>query len=147
MGVEGLTPRTVAAVMAMQTVRTATNPLVYGFASELQEFPINDTMTLGDVIKNMEDMRFGNTDISAPVRKMLTEDLDIDALLVYSDGQTNGKNDAIGLRKKYRAEHPLKYVEVNMVPNDLTFVYSADDATFTGFAADLPQSISTFLTV
>ena len=148
-GIAGLTPRVIAAVMAMVTVRTQPNARVVAFSTQLVDFEMSSDMRLEAVVRKMADTLFGATITSLPMRKIINETLDIDALLLYTDMETGAEDEGVleSLMTRYRSDHPLKYVQVAMVPNDLTVSYTKDDAYFSGFSADLPQNISAFLTL
>lgn len=143
-GIEGLTPRTISAVLAM--IHKISNPdtQFVAFCDTLTDFPITNTMRLDDVVAQMARMRFGGTYTALPIRKIIDESLETDSLIMYTDMQTADRETELLLRQ-LRQRQPIKFINVAMVPNKLSFAYSEDDLNVTGFSSDLPATIDAFI--
>lgn len=112
-----VTAREASAVMAMVQARIEPEYLIVGFASKmriptrrvedahLSQLGITKSMRLMDVVREIERLPFGGTDISLPMEEAITQGLDVDAFVVYTDNELGtGRRHPFQALAAYRRE-------------------------------------------
>lgn len=145
-GIRSLSPRVVAATFALIAARTQPDAEILAFATRSTPLHLDSTDTLEAVTDKIQMLDIGHGTHTELAMQAAHDLGDRDSVVLYSDMQTMDRNTERLLRS-YRAKHPLKYVEVAMVPNDLTFAHSENDLTLQGFSTDIPQTINSFITL
>lgn len=164
-GFDNMTAAQAAAAMSLVTI--ATEPLadVVVFDSNARWSNISPSMRLDSVYRDFA-WRGGATDCSAPYRWIIQEGRAYDAVVMYTDSETNidgryssyygGYNyqrpttnyvyDALDAVRGI-GPHDMKAINVAMSANELTFSRKTDVNTLdvAGFSADTPQAISLFV--
>lgn len=101
-GIAGMTPRMVAAAMAMVTVRVEKQSHVVGFTAAsggyggqwgggspgLTRIDITPKMRLDQVVRAMAALPMGGTDCAQPMLHATKEKLEVDAFATYTDNET-----------------------------------------------------------
>jgi 60 kDa SS-A/Ro ribonucleoprotein len=159
-GIEDLSNRTIAAVMAMVTAK-AENPancLFTGFTAAgrrwnsstgITELDINKNMLLREVIKKIDRVDWGSTDCSLPMKYALENKLPIETFVVYTDNETyaGSIHPHIALRNfRKKMNIPAKLIVVATASNGFTIADPSDTGMLdiVGFDSAAPQLISTF---
>jgi 60 kDa SS-A/Ro ribonucleoprotein len=99
-----LSCRDASGVMAMVTMRTEPQTFVTGFTGigggsyygynnlsgldSIKELAINGKMSLTEVIKTISGLPFSRTDCSLPMQYCIKNDIDLDAIIIYTDNET-----------------------------------------------------------
>jgi 60 kDa SS-A/Ro ribonucleoprotein len=149
-GMPSVTPRVGSAAMAMVTMRTESDYLVTGFTTGLEVLDLSPKMRLDDVCDRLENLNFGGTDCSLPMKYALENDLQFDAFVVYTDSETwAGNIHPVEALREYREKTgiPAKLIVVGMEANDFT-IADPDDAGMldvVGFDTTTPSVMSDFI--
>ena len=78
-----------AATIMMAVARSETNYTMKGFSQELQDLDINPGDTLDEVMRKTQNVTFGPTDCSLPMKWAIEHgEKDIDVFVVYTDNET-----------------------------------------------------------
>lgn len=149
MGVEGLTPRSVSAAMAMATMRSEKNWMIMGFSQDFMPLKISPKQRLTDVVDYINCLSFGATDCSLPMQYALKNKIPVDLFVIYTDSETG-----------YWDIHPTQALDIyrqKMGINSRLLVsamtaseFSIADPTdlgmidIVGFSSDTPSIISSF---
>jgi 60 kDa SS-A/Ro ribonucleoprotein len=155
-GMPSVTPRVGSAAMAMVTMRTESDYLVTGFTSAgydedgISVLDLSPKMRLDDVCDRLENLDFGGTDCSLPMKYALKNNLKFDAFVVYTDSETwAGSVHPVEALRDYRKKTgiPAKLIVVGMEANDFT-IADPDDAGMldvVGFDTTTPSVMSDFI--
>ena len=149
-GMPSVTPRVGSAAMAMVTMRTESDYLVTGFTHGLEVLDLSPKMRLDDVCDRLENLDFGGTDCSLPMKYALENNLKFDAFVVYTDSETwAGRSHPVEALREYREKTgiPAKLIVVGMEANDFT-IADPDDAGMldvVGFDTTAPSVMSDFI--
>jgi 60 kDa SS-A/Ro ribonucleoprotein len=155
-GMPSVTPRVGSAAMAMVTMRTESDYLVTGFTSAgweedgISVLDVTPKMRLDNACDYMENLDFGGTDCSLPMKYALKNNLKFDAFVVYTDSETwAGGSHPVESLRDYREKTgiPAKLIVVGMEANDFT-IADPDDAGMldvVGFDTTAPSVISDFI--
>ncbi|HDY68569.1 MAG TPA: TROVE domain-containing protein [Candidatus Scalindua sp.] len=147
--VANLTSRELSATMALMTAHVEPNYMFMGFSDELVPLNISAGQRLDDVIKTIENLRFGGTDCSLPVQYALDNNIVVDTFVIYTDNQTwAGDIHVSQLLQKYRREiNPEAKLVVVAMTSDGFSIADPNDAGMldvVGFDTATPQVIANF---
>ena len=158
-----LNAREASACMAMVTARTEREYLMTGFADAgggsswwhrntyLAQLNITRNMRLNDVIREIQRLPFGGTDISLPIEEAIKNRLDIDAFVVYTDNELGmGKRHPFQALNAYRREMNkpnAKLITVAMTANSFTVADPSDPGMLdiAGFDTAAPGLMAEFV--
>ena len=152
---QGITARQGAAAMAMATARTEKHYHTYGFAgnwhnSDLTKLRITARQRLDDAIGVVEEVNWGGTDCSLPMRHAQKHRMKVDAFVIYTDNETNSNmvHPCIALRD-YRSAMGIdaKLVVCGMTSTGFSIADPGDSDTMDviGFDSSAPAIISDFI--
>lgn len=148
-----------AAVMAMVTMRTEETAYAAGFSSsggrswgarsELVDLGINRRMSLQEVMRNTRSHTFGGTDCSLPMVHALSEGIEVDTFVVYTDNETYaGQIHPHQALQEYRRKMGIdaKLIVVGMAVNEFTIAEPTDAGMLdcVGFDTATPSVIADF---
>lgn len=152
--VPGLSPRVASVALSMVTARTEENHLVMCFTDTPFVTSITPKQRLDDLCRDTDNMRFGSTDCSLPMRLALQEKWPVDVFAIYTDSETGSgfghrsPHPAIALNK-YRREMGIdaKLVVVGMVANQFSIADPNDAGMMdvVGFDTVTPSVIQGFI--
>lgn len=171
-GVPGLTPRMASAAMAMAIARREPNYYIsafsdggyrayrsvgYGFSRnntsddfDMAEIKINAKMSLPSAINQVDNLPFGGTDCSLPMRDALKKNMGVDCFVILTDSETwAGPIHPAEALRKYRQKMgiPAKLVVVGMVSNGFSIADPNDAGMMdvVGFDTAVPQLMADFM--
>lgn len=150
-GVENLSCREAATVMAMVTARVEKNSQIFGFDHRFRDLGITANDTLQDACRKTYSQNFGSTNCSLPAQVALENKWNIDAFAIYTDNETNqGRNHPSQALTNYRNgmnKPNAKLISVGMRVNDISIADPRDAGMLdiAGFDANAPQFISAFV--
>ena len=147
-GIPGLTPRDMAAALALVTAAREPNHVIVGFTCAgagafrsgtsihgrgyqdgLSVLPISSRQRLSDAVKAVSTLPFGGTDCALPMLWGLQGKIDADAFIILTDNETwaGGVHPVQALRQ-YRRERiaTAKLIVVGMVSNGFSIADPAD---------------------
>jgi 60 kDa SS-A/Ro ribonucleoprotein len=84
-----LSPREGAAAMAMVTARTEPQYHFVGFSHDIVELKLTANMSLAEVVKYMQRVPMGSTNISAPFHWARKNNIEVDTFIVLTDNEVN----------------------------------------------------------
>jgi len=160
--------REASAILAMATMRTEPNTFIAGFTSAgsngysdpntsrgygrggISMLPITAKQDLTSVVKSISDLDFGATDCSLPMLYCIKKNIDVDAIVIYTDNETwSGNIHPWQALEKYQDKvgHEVKLVVVGMTAT--RFSIAKPDAPnmldVVGFDTNTPAAISNFI--
>lgn len=143
-----LTPAEAAAAMALVTIMVEPKAHLISFATYAREVNYSRRSTLNSLMK-----MFGKgegTDTSIPVQYVLNNNMDVDAIVSYTDNNTwagRGHHTEYLSRYERKVGHPVRFVNVAMEANASTDIdpKNPNAMELTGFDADTPAMISEFV--
>lgn len=158
--------RDASGVLAMVTMRTEPNTFVAGFTggggqgmrlnrssyggSDISMLPITKNHTLDSVINTISGLPFGRTDCALPMEYCQKLDIDVDAIVVYTDNETYaGRVHPWQALERYERHigHSVKLIVVGMTATG--FSIAKPDAPnmldVVGFDTNTPAMISNFI--
>lgn len=162
-GMQNITAREASACMAMVTARAEREYLMVGFADSgnsgswwsrdtyLAQLNITRNMRLTDVVKEIQRLPFGGTDISLPMEEAIKNRLNIDAFVVYTDNELGmGKRHPFQALTAYRREMSkpdAKLITVAMTANSFTVADPSDPGMLdiAGFDTAAPGLMAEFV--
>lgn len=144
-GIQGFTPRTASAVMAMVSIRTETEVVLKAFSGELVPIDISKHDSIEAVTQKMANIRFGTTNCSLPIRYALDNNLNIDYFSIYTDSETMGNPQLSMETYRKRINPDARLVIVAMVSNRLTLSNAPYALNVSGFDSSTPALISEFV--
>lgn len=100
-----LSCRVASAVLAMVTMRTEQNTGIIGFTGEcrnmyhngrrgrmgpcvVSELPVSPSQRMDDVVRSISNLSFGSTDCALPMLYCMDRNIDVDAIVIYTDNDT-----------------------------------------------------------
>lgn len=155
--------RELAAAMNMITVRTETNHLTMGFttgggyssrwgahAPGMVTLPISARQRLDDVVRTIGSYPAGGTDCSLPITYALTEGIEVDAFIIYTDNETwAGDIQPFQALQQYRKTTGIdaKFIVQAMTPTKFSIADPLDTGMLdvSGFDSATPAFISDFI--
>jgi 60 kDa SS-A/Ro ribonucleoprotein len=146
-GLDALTPIEGAAAMALAIARREQRYHILGFDTAIKTLGVSANSTLADVMGRLGHA--GGTDGSLPISYALNQDLEVDAFVVMTDGETwAGKRHPCQALDAYRQKTGIaaKLIVVGMCANGVTFGDPEDAGTLdvVGFDAAAPRVIADF---
>ncbi len=143
-----LTPAEAAAAMALVTIMVEPKAHLISFATYAREVNYSRRSTLNHLMK-MFGKREG-TDTSVPIQYVLNNNMDVDAVISYTDNNTwagRGHHSEYLKRYERKVGHPVRFVNVAMEANASTDIdpTNPNAMELTGFDADTPAMISEFV--
>lgn len=145
----GLDAKTIAAAMAMVTLRTEKyNSFIMGYCDKLVDLEINKNMSLDQVKKKLERHNWGSTDCSKPMLWAAKNKVPVDVFVTYTDNDTNTGRHPMATLEEYREKMdiPAKMIVCATEPHRFS-VADPDDAgclDICGFDSSTPRIISQF---
>jgi len=147
-GFVGVTPRAGSAAMAMITMRTEPWYYLVGFSHKLVEVPINEDMSLWQVMKIIDDMPYGATNVGAPMKYAADNKLPVDTFVIYTDNEINtGLHPAATLLMHQEAtgrNSKVGYVAMESYRHPCADPNRDDMMDFVGFDPTTPEMLSRF---
>lgn len=153
-GIGNLSCREAAIAQALVTVAVEPNVYMIGFTegSHVFALPISKRDSLTGAMAKLEaNVRGSGTDCALPALMAAQMNLDVDAIVMYSDqetwaGETHPAQALEALRRKLGK--PVKLANLAMAYNEYTLADQKDKNSmdFTGFDTSTPQAVSAFLT-
>jgi 60 kDa SS-A/Ro ribonucleoprotein len=164
-GNPALDAATVAAAMALITLKTEKDTIIKGFSSAgggvglgrlanndagFVDLPISDRMRLDSVLQVMTKVPMGGTDCSLPMRWATQNKVPVDAFIVYTDNETwHGAIHPTQALTEYRNKMgiPAKLIVAGVCATDFSIADSNDSGMLdvAGFDSAAPQVISEFI--
>lgn len=146
--------RVAAACMALCISRTEKKAIVKGFSKELADIKIDETTTIEDIVKCLEETPLGGTDCSRPIIFAKGKKIKTDVFIVFTDKETwSGKttpHDALcQYRKALKIPAKLIVVALNAEGSTDKVVANPEDRGMLdifGFSPTIPKIISNFST-
>jgi 60 kDa SS-A/Ro ribonucleoprotein len=138
-----------ATAMAMATVRREPQTHIFGFAHDFRELGISVNDSLQDAMRKTQSSAFGRTDCSLPMQYALTNKLNVDTFVVYTDNETYaGRMAPCQALALYRKESgiPAKLIVVGMTATRFTIADPKDSGMLdvVGFDSAAPSIIADF---
>jgi 60 kDa SS-A/Ro ribonucleoprotein len=135
--------------MAMMTIKTEPYTLPLAFSTKPTPMNLNKSMSLNEVIREMERTRFGGTDCALPMLWALENKAEVDLFVVYTDSETwYGKIHPVQALQMYREQMgiPAKLAVVGMLANKFSIADPNDPGMldFVGFDTSVPQALAEF---
>jgi 60 kDa SS-A/Ro ribonucleoprotein len=162
-GVPGLSPRVASSAMALITAATEKDHGFVAFTAAsggyggqwgggdpgIKELAISPRQRLDDVLRTVNNLPFGGTDCSLPMRWADKSKVDIDTFVIYTDNETwaGSVHPAQALRAYRQARGiPAKLVVVGMTSNGFSIADPNDAGMLdvVGFDSSTPPVISDF---
>ena len=146
-----MTPKEFAGAMAMTTLKTANNCMVYGFDHQLHAMSLSSKMRLDDVMRIVGQTGGGRTDASLPIRYAADKGFPVDAFIIYSDGESWSGNQhvsqALNTYRHVMNRPNTKLICVNFTATAYGFADSDDPLSLNivGNSPDVAQAITSFL--
>lgn len=159
-GMTGISPRVGSIAMAMTTIHTEREYQVIAFTGDMRRYgggpspistlDISRKMRLDDIVRAVDRLPFGATDCSLPMQWAEHNDIDVDAIEIYTDNETwAGVVHPHQALKSYREKrgHDCKLTVVGMVSNGFTIADPSDAGMLdvVGFDTATPNVISDFI--
>ncbi len=150
LGLNTITCREAAAVMAMATLRVEPWAQIYGFDHKFRDLGITKSDSLATVTEKTYSRNFGATDMSLPVQLARQERWKVDAFTIYTDNEINRGTHPSQALKAYRSERGVpdaKLIAVGMAVNGFTIADPQDRNMLdvVGFDSGAPKFISSFI--
>lgn len=147
-GMAGVSPRAASAAMAMVTMKTEPWYYLVGFSRDLVELPINEDMSLSEVISRIDRMSFGSTNVGAPMKYAADKKLPVDTFVIYTDYELNtGYHPVSTLVMHQEAtgrNSKIGYVAMQSYPHTCADPSRDDMMDFVGFDPTTPEMIGRF---
>lgn len=157
-GLPGITPRVASAAMSMVTLRAEPNCHTVAFSgsagwnanTEIKTLPLSGRQRLDDVVRTVSCLDFGSTDCSLPMLWALENNVEVDAIEIYTDNETwSGRIHPHQALEQYRQRTGLrtKLVVVGMTATGFTIANPDDPGMLdvVGFDVAAPSVMSDFI--
>lgn len=149
-GVKGLTPRVMAAAMAMVTLKTESKATVVAFSGALQRLDLGRAQRLDSVVQATTNLPFDRTDCALPMLWALKESVDADAFIIYTDSETwAGDIHPVQALRQYRVKTGIsaKLIVVAMTSNGFSIADPNDAGMLdvVGFDTATPEVLQEFI--
>jgi 60 kDa SS-A/Ro ribonucleoprotein len=155
--------REASGVLAMTTMKTEQDAIIVGFTdtgvasmhkdgSAISPLPITKNSTLQSTIHSISHLPFRGTDCALPMLYCLQNNIDLDAIVIYTDNETWAGNihpwQALD-QYQNRVGHTVKLVVVGMVSNKFSIARPdyLNMLDVVGFSTNTPAAISEFITL
>lgn len=149
-GAPALTCREAAAVMAMVSLRSESNSVIYGFDHTFRDLGITRNDSLAMVIAKTYSTRFSATDCAVPMLHAIVDGLLVDQFEIYTDNETfYGRVHPFEALKAYRISSGIanaKLAVVSMTANEFSIANPTDEnmIDLVGFDTHTPAVLSEF---
>lgn len=145
-----LSCREAAVLLTMVTAFVEQNCSIYGFSNTLIPLSINPTQTLFTNIATVNSLEFGHTNPGLLIEKALSENIPVDAFIIYTDNESNHGHHPSVLLKQYRQRTGInsKFITVGMTGHLSATVADPKDPgmlDIVGFDTATPKVISSFI--
>lgn len=149
-GLSGMYLHKACAALALVLLNTEKNSLVIGVDTSVQELPISPTQRLPDVLKLLESLGGGGTDLSLPMTYLKARGIVVDAIVILTDSETwHGRDHPVNALTTYRqCFNPLcKVVNIQMTATKYTNNHPEDTRALdvVGFDTQIPELLNAFL--
>lgn len=119
------------------------------FAHYIKPISLSRTASIGDVLRELKKYDMGSTNIEAPVKYALDNNLKVDAFISITDGQVNSGRHVFQGIKQYRDKMgiPAKFIMVAMEADRLTVADPKDPLMLdvVGCSADTQSIVSDYI--
>jgi len=143
-----LTPREACAAMAMIIAKTEPNYHIMAFCDKFVQLNITPKMSLEEVLNKTDNLPFGGTNCSLPMKWALENKIEVDNFVVLTDNDTNSGSHPIEAFDQYKKKTGLnsKFTVVSMLPYNFSIADASrnDNLDVVGFDTATPQLISNF---
>ena len=149
MGNHLMTPAVVSAAMAMVTVRTEPNCIVFGFSHDFVPIRINKKSSLKEVVNRVYSLPFGRTDCALPMIYAKKNKIPVEVFSIWTDNETwcGNIHPDVAL-KNFRKEMGIdaKLVVAAVTSTEFTIADPNDSGMLdvVGFDSAVPELISEF---
>ena len=148
-GINSLSCHEAAAAMAMTVVRSCPHHAIVGFSHQLIPLAINASMSLKEVVRELNRHPFGATDCALPAIVAKRENLEVDQIVIFTDNETwMGSVHPFQALKALRAHlnRPVRQIVVGMTATQFSIADPSDALSLdiAGFDAALPEIINNF---
>ena len=145
-----MTAREAAAAMMLVSMKADNQRDFFAFSHELTCLQLPEDGRLTSLINQVTGLSFGLTDASLPFEYALKNQLDYDAVVVYTDSETYaGRRHVDTVLKEYAKQvgHPVKLVVVGMTSTGFTIgdPNNPDILNVSGMDANVPGLVSDFI--
>lgn len=145
-----MTAREAAAAMMLVSMKADNQRDFFAFSHELTCLQLPEDGRLTSLINQVTGLSFGLTDASLPFEYALKNQLDYDAVIVYTDSETYaGRRHVDTVLKEYAKQvgHPVKLVVVGMTSTGFTIgdPNNPDILNVSGMDANVPGLVSDFI--
>jgi 60 kDa SS-A/Ro ribonucleoprotein len=144
-----ITPREASAAMAMVTRRTEAKSMTMGFSSDMKEIDLGQKDSLETVIRKIQSIPAGGTNIALPMDYALRKKIPVDCFVIYTDNEVNcGVRHPAQALARYRDKMGIgaKLVVVGMTATKFSVADPEDAGNLdvAGFDTAAPGVISNF---
>jgi 60 kDa SS-A/Ro ribonucleoprotein len=146
-----LMPAEVSALMSRTLVTSEKDAYVMAFTSELIPLHIHKDMSFRQVMAQVQRSDWGYTNISAPIEWSIQTGTDVDAFVIITDNDVNGGNNVSDSLSRHRAKFghrtKLMVMATTTTTRSVADPHDPDQLDVSGFSADVPQAMSSFITM
>ena len=150
LGIDNLTPREASAALALVTLNVEDNCMIGVFTDKFTPFNgITKGMSVQNAIKAVSNLKFGTTNISAPIEWSIKNNIKCDIFSIFTDNETyQGKIHPYQALKLHRNKFsiPTKLITVAMTSTGFSIADPSDPLMMDliGFDSSSPSIISEF---
>lgn len=145
----GMSLHKAAGAMALVTARTEPDHHIIGVDTRVQELPISARQRLDDVVRILDGLRGGGTNLALPMEYALKKKLVVDAFVILTDSESwAGRHPALALKEYREAINPeARIINVQMSATHVTNNDPDDKRALevVGFDANVPILINEFI--
>lgn len=145
-----LTPREIAAAMAMTFLKTEPKTYSFGFSNQFVDLGLSPKMRLDDVMRKTSGLPFASTDCAVPMLHAAKHGIEADVFVVITDNETwAGNVHPFQALQAYRRQTgiPAKLVVLGVTSTGFTIADPSDAGMLdvVGFDAAVPRIVSDFV--
>jgi 60 kDa SS-A/Ro ribonucleoprotein len=145
-----ISPAVASCAMALITANVESDYELSAFSRDYVPLSISPRQRLDDVVRYTQNIPFGGTDCSVPMRWALANKREFDAFIVYTDSETwAGREHPVESLRRYRDKMGIdaKLIVVGMVATQFTIADPNDSGMMdvVGFDTATPELISGFV--
>lgn len=150
LGIDNLTPREASAALALVNLNIEDNCMIGVFTDEFTPFnKITKGMSIKHAIDAVSNLKFGTTNISAPIEWSIKNNIKCDVFSIYTDNETYaGRIHPFQALKLHRNKFgtPTKLITVGMTSTGFSIADPSDPLMMDliGFDANSPSIIGEF---
>lgn len=150
LGIDNITCREAAAVMAMVSARTESNSQIFGFDHKFKDLKISPTDSLATVMSKTNTGSFGATNMSLPMALAEQQKWNIDGFIILTDNDINTGNQPVHQLRQYRKNMQKPNARFVAMAMQLNRISIADPTDFgmldvVGLDTSAPAMISDFV--